>query len=489
MVQLADAAFKIINLLDTIKEGARLDENCAMDTLLWMTRRNLETQFTLLSSDKDGAWIKPIETLAEPQGVFERLREALYEVWLLLTADDSKRKSVLQTLRWPLDQGYVERMTIDEEKFRKIIDWLSPCNFVQKQEVITDTPGTGSWFFASDEFESWLSGSTRWLWCHGIPGAGKTFIASKAVCELQKMHESEDTSVLIAFCSFDSPESQSIDHLVTALLKQIVQTRMVLPEGLEDMYSKHRACNTRPKIANVCLILGEAISRSTKVFIILDALGELPDDARRLNLLNILHGLKGNAKVLTASRKIESIAGRFSQEDIACDGCEKEDLDTYSHCEEEDLCQMIERQPNLRIRKQEAVFEGAQDMFLQAKFHMDAVADCLTIEEINEALDNSPQQINDTYDQAMARIAKLSHNRQRAVKKSLLWVSYAERGLTKEEVQHAMAISIGSREIKKEHFVNIKVLTSLAADLIVIDGDETVRLTHKTAEDYFSEKG
>lgn len=123
--------------------------------------------------------------------------------------------------------------------------------------------------------------------------------------------------------------------------------------------------------------------------------------------------------------------------------------------------------------------------FLLARFHMVALADCLSISEIGIALKSLPQGINDTYDQAMARIEKLSVNRRRAVKRLLQWVSYSKRPLTIGELEHAIAVSRGARELQADHIISAKVLTSLSAGIVIVDGNERVRLTHKTAEDYF----
>lgn len=62
IAQLADASFKIIGLLDTIKEGGRERRKlCDEITLLWMTLRNLETQFVPLSQEQNGFWMRPID--------------------------------------------------------------------------------------------------------------------------------------------------------------------------------------------------------------------------------------------------------------------------------------------------------------------------------------------------------------------------------------------------------------------------------------------
>jgi len=119
---------------------------------------------------------------------------------------------------------------------------------------------------------------------------------------------------------------------------------------------------------------------------------------------------------------------------------------------------------------------------------MDSLADCLTIKEVLHALEHLPKEINNTYDQAMTRIEKLSANRQRAIKKLLLWVSFAERPLKIAELEHATAISRGMAEIGKDYILSAKVLTSMSAGMVIIDESEYVRLTHETAEGYFKEK-
>jgi ankyrin repeat protein len=119
---------------------------------------------------------------------------------------------------------------------------------------------------------------------------------------------------------------------------------------------------------------------------------------------------------------------------------------------------------------------------------MDALADCLTISEIKNALTSLPLGINDTYDQVMQRIEKLSVNRRRAVKRLLQWVSYSKRPLSLRELEHAIAVSRGAQELQAEHIISAKVLTSLSAGIVIVDENERVRLTHKTAEDYFTNR-
>src|SRR4051812_40327749 len=107
---------------------------------------------------------------------------------------------------------------------------------------------------------------------------------------------------------------------------------MGLPKKLNELYTRHITRNTRPKLTEICEILCEAMSRSPKTFIILDALDELTNEPSRMTLIETLFKLDGKPKIMLTSRQIESIANRFGDRNI-CGGCEKEDLDVYFHCE------------------------------------------------------------------------------------------------------------------------------------------------------------
>ncbi|KAF7305277.1 Ankyrin repeat protein [Mycena chlorophos] len=57
------------------------------------------------------------------------------------------------------------------DEYDKIMDFLSPINFRQRQQEIFQArqEGTGNWFLEDTRFLEWKSGSTQVLWCSGIP--------------------------------------------------------------------------------------------------------------------------------------------------------------------------------------------------------------------------------------------------------------------------------------------------------------------------------
>jgi hypothetical protein len=81
---------------------------------------------------------------------------------------------------------YILSPSLDEDR-KKILDWLSPMNYAELQSDIFHNrqQGTGEWFLKSPPFIEWLEGKKKTLFCPGIPGAGKTMIASIAVNHLK----------------------------------------------------------------------------------------------------------------------------------------------------------------------------------------------------------------------------------------------------------------------------------------------------------------
>src|SRR5437762_10111187 len=105
----------------------------------------------------------------------------------------------------------------------KIFSWLSARNFWSRQNDIlrTRVEGTGNWFLATPEFTDWLAGTSRILFCQGIPGAGKTVLASIVVNHLQASFKQADIGIAGIFCNYNESSTQNISDLFGSLLQQL----------------------------------------------------------------------------------------------------------------------------------------------------------------------------------------------------------------------------------------------------------------------------
>ncbi|KAF8183290.1 hypothetical protein K438DRAFT_1144097 [Mycena galopus ATCC 62051] len=151
------------------------------------------------------------------------------------------------------------------DKRIKLVDWLSPINFFLRHTDISRVrqPGTGGWLLVDPHFQAWESGSGRTLWCHGIPGAGKTVLASMVVDHL---NENPNAGVACMYLNHKEAEDQTPAMLLSGLWRQLVHGRDIgpLPEAL---YEKHKEKKTKPSLhtqMRPSLEPGECYSRTQK---------------------------------------------------------------------------------------------------------------------------------------------------------------------------------------------------------------------------------
>jgi len=212
----------------------------------------------------------------------------------------------------------VQSLQWDAQKLQQhytVMDWLSPTDFpAQQHDVITRRQeGTGQWFLNSPEFTDWLQGSGKTLFCPGIPGAGKTMIAAIAVDHLGNLARSKNIGVAYIFCNYKSQADQSVNTLLAAILKQLVQTQPVMAEQVIRLYDSHSVKRTRPSLDEIFTALQSACKYS-RVYIVVDALDECTDqEGARSRLLAKLRKLQhgSNICLMVTSRFIPDIEQEF----------------------------------------------------------------------------------------------------------------------------------------------------------------------------------
>ena len=366
---LATATFQVVKFLESMKDGGndRLRITGEVNGL-WMTLKLLEGQFES-TKPNDEVWLKGVRMLQEPKGIFDQISEIIQELQAKLKPRTGARKA-LQTLRWPvIDKDDVERtiahleriksslslilsnssLAISQEikadgaivkdavvgqKIKTLAEWLTPLNpLIRYNAMIKDcSSGSGGWFLKDDIFDEWKSGNGVLLWCPGIPGAGKSFMATIVMADLQRLFKDRKVAIFILYCSYNDPNTQSVESLLSCLLKQDVQRRATVDKKLEELYEGHYRKETRPTLDELKLLLSLALTQFEKSFIIIDALDEISNENRRLELLDSLCFLNEMTNIMVTSRRIPSIERLFLSSNIACDGCSAEDLPEYWHC-------------------------------------------------------------------------------------------------------------------------------------------------------------
>ena len=87
------------------------------------------------------------------------------------------------------------------------------------------------------------------LFCPGIPGAGKTFLTSIVVNDLQERHQHDpDVGIAYLYCNYKRQAEQRIEIFIGSLIKQLVQGRPDLLTEIQLLYQDHRRKGTRPSL-------------------------------------------------------------------------------------------------------------------------------------------------------------------------------------------------------------------------------------------------
>ena len=108
---------------------------------------------------------------------------------------------------------------------------------------------------------------------------------------------------------------------------------------------------------------------------------------------------------------------------------------------------------------------------------------------LREVLKSLPTKLDETYNDAIARIRGQVPELCELAMSALTWISHALRPLKVGELREALAIKPGDQELDPEAFPDIALVVSASAGLITVDAEsQEVRLVHFTVEEYFKQR-
>lgn len=105
---------------------------------------------------------------------------------------------------------------------------------------------------------------------------------------------------------------------------------------------------------------------------------------------------------------------------------------------------------------------------------MDSLQGKISTRDVYNALEELPQGVDTTYDEAMARIEKQDKPHAWLAEQVLSWITHAFRPLSVKELQHALAIKPQATSLDPERIIGEEMLTSVCAGLVIIDGKRRI---------------
>lgn len=386
----------------------------------------------------------------------------------------------------------------DQNERRKVLDWITPLNFPAQQSALLSRrqEGTGQWLFESPEFNTWMNKPGETLLCKGIPGAGKTMLASIAIDHLKNALSHKNTPVVYIYCDYKRQQEQTPINLMASILKQLLQIRVTVPDYVMNSYHHHINSGTRQNSQEIGGIVKSLLGELPQAYIVVDALDELPVSGQVCQIL--LADLRSLQKVqslnlMITSRPIPLIDHQLQHALFLEIRASNEDIKKYVYGRMSDLAISAQNDPILQEAIANSIVDIVDGMFLLAHLHMDSLTDKTNTKALKKALEKLPMgsdALDLAYDQAMQRIQNQKPGFRNLAERALSWITYAYRLLTATELCYALAIEVGETEFDEENLDDIESILLVCCGLMTVDPQtETVRLAHYTTQDYFKKIG
>ncbi|KAJ7157775.1 hypothetical protein C8R46DRAFT_416452 [Mycena filopes] len=419
---------------------------------------------------------------------FEQFK-SLLNMWLLVDLGDMSRDQSDQlesvkskVAKLELGVNNLNNNKQDASERTQIIDWFSPINFFQQHADITSArqKGTGGWLLANPHFQKWKEGLGKTLWCSGIPGAGKTVLASMVVDHLSQGPTARTACI---YLNHKETKVQTPANLLASIWRQLVIGGRDI-SAVRTLYGKHLEKKTRPSLAEIENTVHNEIGMS-KVYIVVDAVDEYPEELRQI-LLPALAAMGPTCNLMMTSRPHITSSSAFQNIKFLEIHADMDDIQAYVNMEinkSPHLSKFVQKQPTLMIH---ARISGKVDgMFLLAKLHMKVLAEQRTPKKVWTALDNLPKTLAETYADAMRRIDTQSEGDKQIAQAVLTWVTHAKEVLSVEDLRVALAIEPGTKELDDDDLLDIETILGVCAGLIIVDEHlSVVRLVHYTTQEY-----
>ncbi|KAK0726405.1 hypothetical protein B0T21DRAFT_350542 [Apiosordaria backusii] len=383
-------------------------------------------------------------------GPIEACRKTLAELCQLFPSKGNSKKSkakvTLTALAWPLKEGKARKLlsdlaqhkstvslaltsdmsrdikdvkhavmqlrtTLTDSEKREVYSWLrhTDPSSLHHRCCIQHEAGTGDWILRSNEWQNWLEGRRRCLWLHGIPGAGKTILASHLVTVL-KDHCKEctvPTACVYYYCYFSNRQDESSPFL-RWLIEQLCRRVDILPDCLYELFR----AGSEPSLVDLLHVLETVIKGFERVYIVIDALDEsLPRD----DLLRVVRDLATdtrlqNVSLLATSRQyidIENVMLEISAP-----------ISMRNSLLDEDICLFVKAQiaNNWRLKRwpsdlqreaEDALATKAKGMFRWVVCQIDVLQRLQPNRDmISNALATLPETLDETYERVFLQIPK-----------------------------------------------------------------------------------
>ncbi|KAF6761381.1 hypothetical protein DFP72DRAFT_1090484 [Ephemerocybe angulata] len=359
-----------------------------------------------------------------------------------------------------------------EASIEEVTAWLKGANFraIYRVSLETRMDDTGNWFIATFEFGEFVRQKGTVVWATGLPGSGKTILASISIEYLEEIFSGRtDVAILYAFLRYS--EKPTLLQIIAGLLTQLVSRHNIALAHLLPAYKRAKTHRDELSCSEAVNFLRGSLALFSETFIVIDGLDEV-DDATKDGLLRVLIPL--NVHILFTCRPLELFMNHHTPWALHIPvQAQTTDIEIYVAeriKESTTLASILSERPDIEERFTALIKEKSKGMFLLARLQMELVLErCATIVSLLEALETLPAGINDMYQLTMHRISSLSKEKVSIAHRAFLWILHARGELSAEDLQHALTFSYEAKEFVEDNSVSTPVILSIRSGLVTVE--------------------
>ncbi|KAF8457906.1 hypothetical protein BDZ91DRAFT_852248 [Kalaharituber pfeilii] len=404
-----------------------------------------------------------------------------------------------------LERQAFEREENENRRRRKveITNWLAAADTRVDQESFEELrheyPGTGSWILKDERIKRWLDASKitdTELWLFGVPGAGKTVLASVIIEELEKIRRSAlsstgDVVAAIAYfyCRYRTDNKDNFNAVGRGILSHLIKhNEEIMPLIWEKLADSGEMTLKSSKL--LIELLEVAIKDSKLSYIVIDGLDEC-DKTERKKIVSTLRSIAesinqqtpGTVHLLFISTAEGDIKRQLS--DFVKVQLKPHDADLQRFIEMWGIkIQKRFKLPDKDIDHLKAkVLKRSQGMFLYCSIVLKHLYDQGTIAQLEKELSPNifPTGLEKAYERIVSQIYSTSNIQMQNAAKILDLIACAKRPLKKHEVQAVFAIDVHERTVDFAKRALIDDVNDLCGSLIEVNKEGTIQFVHMTA--------
>ncbi|KAI5816207.1 hypothetical protein BZA77DRAFT_344472 [Pyronema omphalodes] len=409
----------------------------------------------------------------------------------LLAKSSREVMTELRAREHQMEQNLESRFTLTEsldQEMESLLQWISPLEPQTRHQDVRSKrlANIGNWFLESEIFRNWRDDSdgVNIFGCYGIPGAGKTFISSLVIDHLSGFAGSK-TYVAFIYCDYREAKEQTPVNMIGGLLKQAITASKGVPTDIIETLLKKKKDQQAIEVKDAVHSLSRLLKGFDKTYICIDALDECNETDRR-QLIQYLVELSSSSDD-NESRPIRLFfTGRPPMENYVISHtsvepeipfmvklqASTEDITAYiAHKIDED--KTIDMDDGFKKYIVEEIVSASKGMFLLPALQIETVLDEPTIRKRREALKCMPRELYDAFGITLDRIRAQKKSMSSLAMKVLKWIF----------------LFTGPLWLEEDNFVEPQFILDCCLGLVIVDeSTSTVRLVHKSLQDYFQDQ-